>query len=396
MPTDEIDAITAWIGEHVAVSITIAAAVALAVLAAIGMQAWAAYRGRSLTARASAFFGVVQTGVAFVTITGVYEFWADVVKVNPVEAAGIAVFIEAVTWAAVADIFVHGADKTTTGIGRSGPLFWSAIVGGGLMAIIGSDDPGTAVGRTVVVALGAMMWHVRIRQRTRPKAGQGRWANPFKTFALRQGWMIADDTDLTQTSREWQVRTLTRAINKVARSGRVHTITRMAGERTIRRVMEAGDAAMVRDARDRYALQEVLRKEITPTSTSMSAAIDAARLALYPPSAPPQGEEPPAPPPAEVAPKLRPKAPRRVPAPPAPRTSAAAAARQDPEATEALRERATSEAMEALAKGDALTSKGWGLKYGKGEEWGRQRLADARKRLDNSAADTILNGSRVG
>jgi len=399
MPDITITGITDWITGHLAVSVTVGVILSLVILAVISTQVWAAYRGRALSARASALFAVVQAGVAFVTITGVYDFWEHRVGMPWGEAALIAAFIEAVTWAAVADIYVHGEKTGTVGLGASGGLFWAAVIGGGVMAIIGSDSIAVAVGRTVVVALGAMMWHVKIRQRTRARTGQGRWANPFKTFALRQGWMIADDTDVTQTSREWQVRTLTRAMYRKARTGRLGTIPRALGERTIRRVMEAGDADMVRDAQRRFALQEVLRTEITPTSTSMGAAMDAAREALNPPPEPdPAPAAPPPPPPPVTA---RPA--RRTVAPTRPtRVAAAASARQDPTAAGALREQAIAEAMAALSEGRSLTGKDWGARYDKGEEWGRQRLIDAHKRMADGgqapgeSVPAHVNGSAVG
>lgn len=375
----DITVITAWVSDHRALAIAVAAVAAVIILSVVAAQVWAGYRGRTLSARASAFFGIVQAGVAYVTITGVYEFWAHRVDVPQWDAAGIAVIVEAVTWAAVADIYVHGAKPGSTGLGGSGGLFWAAILGGGTMAVIGSPSPAVAIGRTVVVALGAMMWHVRVRQRTNRDTQPTRFAITPRTILLRAGILIPSDADVRQSSREWQVRTLTRAITRAAKTGWWQAAPRALGERTIRRVMEAGDAAMVKDAQARHALQHVLRTELSPTSASMSAAIDAAREALTPAVAvEPEPTTPPEPPKVEV-PKPRPVT-RRT-APDSPRTSAAAAARNDPATAEALREKAIAEAVDALTAGRPLTSKDWGVRYGKGEEWGRKCLIAARARL---------------
>jgi hypothetical protein len=173
--TDWINAAAAWItaatGQltgHPAVTAVAAVTALLIVASLIVVQAVAARRGRGLTFRASVGFTVVQAGVAYVTITGVYQFWAHRVGMPWPEAALIAAFIEAVTWAAVSMIFVHGAKPGSTGTGEAGPLFWTAVVGGGMQAVIGAPTWPVALGRIVVVVIGANMWWLRIRLRTRP------------------------------------------------------------------------------------------------------------------------------------------------------------------------------------------------------------------------------------
>lgn len=381
-----------WISDHRALAITAAAVVVLAVVSLVGAQLWAAYRGRSLTTRASVLFAVVQAGVAYVTITGVYEFWAHKVKVPTWDAIGIAVIIEAVTWAAVADIYVHGATDKSVGTGRSGPLFWMSVVGGGIMAVAGSPGFAIALGRAVVVALGAAMWHVRIRQKTRPATQQSRWTITPRQLMLRWGWMIPDDTDVRHTSREWQVRILTRSVGRAAGGNQ---LTKWRAERLIRRVMESGDAGMVREAQGRYALQHVLRTEITPTSTSMMLAIEAAREALNPATPAPEPEPVKEPePPRELpdVPKVRPR-----PVPARRRTAAATAARADRESVSALKARAVREATEALRAGEQPTGAAWGGRFGLGEQWGRDRLAEARRRIAEEDADpervAAMNGA---
>lgn len=382
---DWVDTVTAWMDTNRTVTITIAVALAVVVLSVVGAQAWAAYKGRSLSARASAGFAIVQAGVAYVTITGVYEFWAHKVNLPAWDAIGIAIIIEAVTWAAVADIFVHGATQGSVGLGRSGALFWAAVTGGGVMAVLGSPSVAVAVGRSVVVILGATMWYVRIMQKTRRRTGQGRWANPVKAALLRWGWMIPADTDITQTPREWQTRALARAIWQAADGTR---LSRRIGDRRIRRVLESGDPAMVKAAQQRYALQHLLRQELTPDSPSMAAAIDAVRAAL----APPQAEDPTPVPGPPIVPESEPKPPK-----PRPATRARKSPEKPAEDASTVRERAVAEAVGAIRNGSAPTGRALGERFGFGDEWGRQRLAEARTRIGSVVPDPAVNGhARTG
>lgn len=392
---DWVNTVAAWMDANRAIAVTVAVTLGLIVLSVAGSQVWAAYRGRSLTARASAGFAIVQAGVAYVTITGVYEFWAHRVDLPTWDAIGIALIIEAVTWAAVADIFVHGAGrdpagKPNTGLGRSGPLFWASVTGGGVMAVVGSVSGAVAVGRSVVVVLGATMWYVRIMQRTRRRDGQGRWANPVKTTLLNWGWMISGDKDVTQTSREWDTRILARAIWQAAEGRR---LGRTLGKRRIRRVLESGDVAMVQAAQQRYALQRLLRDELSPDTPSMAAAIEAVRAALTPPPTP----EPAPVPEPPTTPGNGAEAP-----PEPPRRQVSARKRRTPpdkpggDAT-AVRERAVAAAVDDIRNGAAPTGRTLGERFGYGDEWGRQRLTEARARIGSVVPDPAVNGhARTG
>lgn len=352
---------------------------AVALLSLTGWQVWSAYHGRTFSARASLGFAVVQTGVAYVTITGVYGFWTHRVDLPPAEAALFAAFIEAVTWAAVGMIFAHGAEPGTTGAGPAGPLFWGSVVGGGVMAVVGSPSLAVATGRTVVVVLGAMMWHLRIRQRTRRATERKatRWTITPRQLLLRSGWLIADDGDVVQSPWEWRVRQLARAVR---RSADGNLLTRRLGQRAIQRVMESGDTQMVREARHRYALGRVLQDDLSPDSESMARSIEAARAALYPstPPPPPDNPEPSAPDKSEP-PKRRPAGPRRT--APNSRTAAAMAARSDATAAQELRATAVSWAIDRLRTGRILTGAAIAAEFDRSEEWGRKRLGEARDRL---------------
>lgn len=376
----DINHVLAWFAAHRALGITGAALIGLVIIGAVTAQVVAGYRGRTLSARASLGFSVVQAGVAYVTITGVYEFWARRVGMPTVESAFIAGFIEAVTWAAVGMIFAHGATPNSHGTGPAGNVFWTSIIGGGLMAICGAPTFAVALGRIVVVTLGANMWWLRIRLKTRrPLRAATRFRITPRQVAIRLGWLAADDEDVVESSREWEIRRLTRAIRRKA-NGRGPT--RWAGGRAIQRVMEAGDVDMVREAQGRYALQTILGDDLKPDSESMVQAIAAARAALYPPPAPepapvlpPEQADPPAPVPA-----------RRRPAPS--RTSAASAARNDTANAAKVKAAAVEYAHSVivldggLIDGRPISGRAVGSHFGMGEEWGRKCLVEARNQVE--------------
>lgn len=373
--------------DHQLAAILAGAVVALLLTSLVAAQIWAGYRGRSLSARASIGFAAVQAGVAFVTITGVYELWEEKVQVPQIEAALIATLIEAVTWAAVAMIFVHGSSEGTVGFGDAGPLFWMSVIGGGLMAIAGSSTLAIALARTVVVVLGANMWYLRLRQATRrPTTRKTKWTITPRQFVIRRGWLAADDGDVIHSSREWQVRTLARAIRRRDVGG---PVAKWLGKRAIIQVMESGDADMVRQAQARYALARVLDDDLSTGSHSMTKAIEAAREALYPPPVPDRPAAPSAPPaaavtaPAERAPQADvPAEPVRTERP-AQRTVAATAARSDRAQADQLKRRAVREALAALSADPPreITGKQLGEKFAMSPEWGRLRIVEARSQI---------------
>jgi hypothetical protein len=156
-------------------------------------------------------------------------------------------------------------------------------------------------------------------------------------------------------------------------------VARWWGGRTIQRVVETGDAAMVRDAQARYALGRVLQDDLAADSPSMRLAMQAARDALYPPTPTPDPTPTPVVPPAPPAPRPT----RQAPAKPA-RTSAAGVARSDPAGAAQLRATAMDWARDRLRNGHAVTGRQIADEFGKGEEWGRQRLGEARDRMHGS------------
>src|SRR5690606_6900176 len=128
----------------------VAGFVALLLLAALAVRQW---RRRDCSAKASLGFGLVQAGVTYAVVLGVYEFAAIRLGMPVVEAVVLAVIVEAATWVAVGLVASH-ARKGGVGFGPGGPFFWVAVLGGGTLAVAGSTSAATAVGRAVIVALG--------------------------------------------------------------------------------------------------------------------------------------------------------------------------------------------------------------------------------------------------
>jgi hypothetical protein len=373
-----------WVQSHRALTVTAGVVLALAALTVIASQRWTSARERKLSARASIGFAVVQAGVAYVTITGVYGFWSHRLGASSIDAAGIAGIIEAVTWASVGMIFAHGAQEKSVGVGPAGNTFWSSVLGGGLMAVVGSPTIAAAIGRAAVVVIGANMWWLRIQMKTRrrPRTATKLLITPRQVM-IRLGWLAADDTDVVQSPREWEVRRLTRAIRRKADG---HGLTRWLGSRTIVRVMESGDAAMVRDAQGRFALQKILAEDLQPDSVSMKAAIEAARAVLYPPTPEPEVVAFAAVPEPVAVPEPAMRRPRPA---PRPTVRAGPAANLRPDTVAATRKKADAcdRAYDVLVNhgglidGKPITGKVLGAEFDMGEEWGRRCLTDARSRV---------------
>jgi hypothetical protein len=252
-----------------------AGALALILTALLLIAVLRALRGKNLNAKASIGFGVVQAGLAFITITGVYEFFHRLLDMPWVEAALLAVIIEGCMWAAVGMIYTYGKDrdedgKLRTGFGPAGPFFWITIVGGGLLAILGSETSPVAVGRIVVVVLGAYMWYLRLLQVTRRSTTPSKWRWTPRAFLLAIGAIVPGDEDVKNEAREWQVRKLARAI----RWANSRQPWRWLGERAIMRGVEQASEDVIAEARRKYAVLYVTRKQVKPTTPVMAALIE--------------------------------------------------------------------------------------------------------------------------
>jgi hypothetical protein len=238
-------------------------------------------RGKNFDAKASIGFGVVQIGVAYITITGGFEFFHRLLAMPAFEAGLLAGFIEACVWAAVGSIYSHGR-AGGVGFGPAGGFFWTTIGGGGLLAILGSESLPVAIGRIVVVVLGAYMWYLRLLRATKPsgKPSRVRWTP--KAFLLLIGAIVPGDDDVKDEAREWQVRKMARSM-RWANSGRQPWV--WLGGRALVKSAEQVQEDVLAEARRRYAAAHLLRTQIAPDSPVMAALLDSMqREALGEPS----------------------------------------------------------------------------------------------------------------
>lgn len=233
-------------------------------------------RARDFDAKANIGFGVVQLGVAFITITGGFEFFHRLLKMPSFEAGLLAGFIEACVWAAVGSIYSHGRGvdndgKPNTGFGPAGGFFWTTVCGGGLLAILGSESVPVAIGRIVVVVLGAYMWYLRLLRATRPSSKPSRLRWTPKAFLLLIGAIVPGDEDVQDEAREWQVRKMARSI-RWANSG--HQPWAWLGGRALVKSAEQVQEDVLAEARRRYAAAYLLRTQIAPSSPVMASLLD--------------------------------------------------------------------------------------------------------------------------
>lgn len=392
--------LTRWVTAEPNRPYLIAGAIAAFLVALLGGKLFASLRSRDLSARANLGFAVVQGGFAYITITGTYDFWINRFDMPWAEAAIFAVIIEAAVWAAVGMIYVHGVGThiddsgrrvPNVGFGPAGPFFWLTIVGGGALAVLGSSSVSVALGRAIIVIVGANMWYLRLLQKTHRATTRqrSRWAWTPHEFLLWVGALRVTADDLDADDREWQVRRLARAIRW--RNG--NRVAAWFGKRALTKRGESTTPDVLAEARARYAVTYVLNAEVSPDSEQMRTVIDAARQALAPQDPEPVTLPAPAPEPERLNPE--PVVPDVVPepvVPPAPKPPGNMPRRRPrptPEDPAAKRARAEDDAYARILSGQVVTSAAMGEAYGLGEEWGRQRIVAARARIDREASAAV-------
>lgn len=289
----DLETALSWVAEHrLAVAVTAVAAVLLAVAVALIARAW---RRRDMVAKQVIGFAVVQAGVTFILITGVYEFFEGLLNLPVAEAAILAVFLEAATWAAVGFIYGHGKSyvvgedgikRPAVGFGKAGPFFWFSVAGGGVIAVLGSTAIPIAIGRTVIVGIGAYMWYLQLLRFTRPKPKKKdtEWNWTLTRFLVFVGIKKPSALDIQNHPREWEVRRLARAIRLANGSWPL----KWFGRRLLVRHGEAAAPDVIVEARSRWAAAYVLVEQVSPDSEVMKQAIKAATdAATAPPELPP-------------------------------------------------------------------------------------------------------------
>jgi hypothetical protein len=245
------------------------------VLAIISLRAMIhTWHRQGLHAKKVIGFALVQVGVTYVIIKGVYEFFAGVLAMPPAEAAPLAVYVEAVTWASVGFIYAHGkgtrADgKPNVGFGDAGPLFWIAVLGGAALAVLASPSWEVALGRLVIVVFGAAMWYLQLLGVTTRAGTRPRWRWTPKRLLLAIGALAPEDDDITNEAHEWQVRRLARSI----RWSNGKAPLRWLGRWTLVRRAETTTETVLAEARRRYAAAHVVTDHVRPQSPVMAAVI---------------------------------------------------------------------------------------------------------------------------
>lgn len=405
---------------------TIGSIAVLAVLAVVAYEVIGRVRGASRGVKELLGYGVVQVGMAYVTVTGGYDFWHHIAKMPTFEAAAVAVIVEASQWWFIARVFRYMAGRRAdgtpnVGYGPAGPKFWASVFGGGIIAVAGAFAPGggvsLAIGRAVVVYIGASMWDLLLKEKVNAdsRATKTTFLLSPRRIAVMIGLMAAEERDLRADNREWTIRRMTRAIRW--RNSRVPPF-RWLGSRVLLKAMDTGDETLMPEATARYARGWVLTHEVSATSGTMSQAIDAARrvLTLVHPSGPvppdtagqpdpPPESVPDSPPvpeesvPAEPVPGVLPVPEGSVPSdtvgqdrtPPdtagRPASSKRSAARPAGSKAEELREQARVWAMGQMRAGRDVTAKDVQAVFGQGDEWCRLRRNEARERLEAEVVD---------
>lgn len=261
--------------ERWSAAVIVAAAAALLLLALIVIRKW---RRSDFSGKASIGFAAVQAGVTWAVVLGVYEFFSHVLHLPTGEAVVLALFIEAAVWAAVGFIAAH-AKTGKEGFGPAGAFFWTAILGGGTLAILGSSSTQVALGRSVIVVLGAYMWYLRLVQIIhRPQRTRFAWTwTPTRLLQAIGAMQPVDDEAATEgdAAREHQVRRIARLI----RWSNSIPPWRWLGQWLLPKRAETTTEEIIVEARRRFAAAYVLRDQTRVDSPVMSRVIAAVQQA---------------------------------------------------------------------------------------------------------------------
>jgi hypothetical protein len=252
-----------------------AGAIAALILAIVTTMVIRSLRGKTFDAKASIGFAAVQTGVAYITITGTYGFFNRLLHMPAPESGLLAGFIEACVWAAVGMIYVHGrgfaaAEKPNTGFGAAGGFFWTTVGGGGLLAVLGSESLAIAIGRIVIVVLGAYMWYLRLLSKTRRSGKRSRFRWTPKALLMLIGALVPEDGDVQDEGREWQIRRCARAIRW---SNSDYQPWKWLGKRGVTKASEQYQPDTIVEAMRRYARGTLLRSHVAEDSEMMQSVI---------------------------------------------------------------------------------------------------------------------------
>lgn len=383
---DALAAVTDWIRANSITFWTAAVGASLLLLILAIYLTAGALKGRDRKAKATIGYAIVQVGMAYVTITGGYDFWRLVAHMPASEAIALAVFIEAAQWYAIGKTFEwmaqHTDDRPHVGYGRPGAYFWLFVGGGSLLAVLGAflgqHNGPLSIGRTVAVVIGSLLWDLLLRE----KMHRDETIPPtvllltWRKLGIRLGIMAAEQKDVRTQNREYTLRRMSRAL-RWKNEGK--PMWRWWGERYLMRAMDAGDADLLSEAVQRYAMNWLIRDETAADHATMGPALKAARRILSPDVARPEL----LPPPPQRIPTVRPRLDPPTPAGPPPQQ--VVVQRQPTQATMAraaqLRRQAVEWATDQLRGGRNLTGAAVASHFDMKDEWGRLRLREAQTEM---------------
>jgi pyruvate/2-oxoglutarate dehydrogenase complex dihydrolipoamide acyltransferase (E2) component len=217
---------------------------------------------------------IVQAGVTWAVVTGVYAYFHGVLQVPEWEAVVFAVFLEAATWVTVGRIIAHGRGKNdkgepNTGLGPAGPFFWLFSILGGVLATMAGETPGAMIGRAVIVTFGTSLWYLTLLTYTRPSGAPSRFRWTPRRLLVAIGAVEPADQDVSNQHQEWQIRRLARAM----RWANSRPPMRWIGHHMLVARAEQTSETVIEAARRRYAVAHLLVDSIHPESEVMQRVI---------------------------------------------------------------------------------------------------------------------------
>jgi hypothetical protein len=249
-----------WATDPGLITAVVAGLVVALVVAVAWPLSWMARTGR-LNAKLQIGTAIVQAGMTAAVVSGTYEFFHEGFELPWWEAIAFGIFLEAATWVAVGRILEHAREHT--GMGYGGVFFWLFSLVGGYLGVIAGDTAGEMIGRAAIMIVGTGLWFLTLLSKTKP----GRLA---RRLLIAVGALHADDVDVPEEHREFQIRRLTRAIRWANSRGPLRWI----GRRTLTIRAEQTTEDVIAEARRRYAFAHHLVDGIAPTSEAMRALLD--------------------------------------------------------------------------------------------------------------------------
>ncbi len=267
------------------------AVVTAAVVAAIAVFAMliSAVRSQSYDVKLRLGFAVVQAGVAFGTLPGVYAFFLNLFELPEFESVLLSVVAEAAVWTTVGFVFSHlrslarrkgdGEEISDVDWGPAAQYFWLCQACVGAMAVLGSETDSMRLGRVTLAVLGISLWRLRFTVYIGAHFGavkvaptRWRWTPRRLMYAL--GALEPKSSEMVDQNREW---TVGRMAGAVARRNSKIRVVAWWGARSVARLSRGTSPDVIAEAQARVAAALALIESCTYTSPQMREAIAAAK-----------------------------------------------------------------------------------------------------------------------